>query len=75
MPSAHDPRTHVYVLKLLPSESCGKELQGRFEHMASGRRHDFHSTQSLIDFLRHEELQVAREQAMGDSSNPSNQEA
>lgn len=54
-PAAH----HVYVIHLrVPSAD---PLQGRMEHVASGRRHDFDSGQGLLDCLRQEEAQVARE--------------
>lgn len=65
-----DPRSHVYVLKLTPVEGDASVLRGRVEHIASGRRHDFHSTPALIDCLRHEEQQVKREQGTAADSDP-----
>lgn len=53
------PSLHVYVLKLAcPAAPGSREVCGRIEHAASGRRHDFDSAQALLDCLRHEERQV-----------------
>lgn len=53
---------HVYVVKLFTCEGTAPgALCGRLEHVASGRRHDFDDGHALLDCLRHEERQVARE--------------
>lgn len=53
---------HAYVVKLGPlTESEAGRLQGRVEHVLSGRRHDFASAQALIEILLQEEREVARE--------------
>ncbi|MBI5716265.1 MAG: hypothetical protein HZC37_01095 [Burkholderiales bacterium] len=54
---------HAYVIKLVPrTTAAAGELRGRIEHLLSGRRHDFDTSQALIDCLLHEEQQVGREQ-------------
>lgn len=55
------PADHVYVIQL--SRRSGVELQGRLEHVGSGRRHDFDSGLSLLECLQQEEAQVARDLA------------
>ena len=54
---------HAYVVKLTPSPSG--QLRGRIEHVVSGRRHDFDSSQALIDCLVHEEQQLSRDLGAG----------
>lgn len=55
------PSSHVYVVKLTPSSVPGQPaLCGRVEHVGSGRRHEFHDGQSLLDCLALEEAQAAR---------------
>jgi hypothetical protein len=56
----HPPSAHAYVIKLGPPGEAGR-LQGRVEHVLSGRRHDFASAQALIEILLQEEREVARE--------------
>lgn len=57
----HPLSAHAYVVKLGPLTDCeAGRLQGRVEHVLSGRRHDFASAQALIDILLQEEREVAR---------------
>jgi hypothetical protein len=57
----HSSSAHAYVVKLGPLTECDAgRLQGRVEHVLSGRRHDFASAQALIEILLHEEREVAR---------------
>ena len=57
------PADHVYVIQL--TRRIGTDLQGRLEHVGSGRRHDFDSSLSLLECLQQEEAQVARDLARG----------
>lgn len=63
MSAAPVPTHHVYVVKINPTADGSAGLAGRVEHVSSGRRHDFDSSQALIDCLLSEEREVARQES------------
>ena len=51
-PQASFPLSHTYVVKLhRDCEPRGGRLEGRLEHVASGRSHTFHSLEELMACL------------------------
>jgi hypothetical protein len=71
MNHSHPISAHAYVVKLGPlTEGEAGRLQGRIEHVLSGRRHDFASAQALIEILLQEEREVARESPPSAQADP-----